>query len=170
MRELFTIDTKDYVNNGYICIRPSARGIIIRNNKVAMVYSKKYNYYEFPGGGIKNNETPVDAMIREVKEETGLNIINSLIKEFGICHCIQKGDPEDIFIQDNYFYIASVTDKIDKTCLDDYEKEEEYQFVFVDALTAIKNNRSTKYRYFDSVLVERDAKILELLIKEKYIK
>ena len=25
--------------------------IIVKNEKIAMIYSKKYNYYKFPGGG-----------------------------------------------------------------------------------------------------------------------
>ena len=44
MRLLFEIDTKDYSVDDKKIIRPSARSIIIKNNQVAMVYSKKYNY------------------------------------------------------------------------------------------------------------------------------
>lgn len=51
MRMLFEIDTKDYNRNGTVFERPSARGIIIKDNKVAMIHSLKYNYYKFPGGG-----------------------------------------------------------------------------------------------------------------------
>ena len=39
MRVLFTIDTKDYEINGKAFVRPSVRGIIIRNQKVGMVHS-----------------------------------------------------------------------------------------------------------------------------------
>ncbi|MDE5598256.1 MAG: NUDIX domain-containing protein, partial [Lachnospiraceae bacterium] len=68
MRMLFEIDKKDYVRNGSVFSRPSARGIIIKAGKIAMVHSKKYNYYKFPGGGIEADESKEDALIREVLE------------------------------------------------------------------------------------------------------
>ena len=57
MRTLFCIDTKDYDPNGTTYVRPSVRGIIVRDGKVAMVHSRKYNYSKFPGGGLEAGET-----------------------------------------------------------------------------------------------------------------
>lgn len=41
MRILFEMDKKDYVPNGSVFSRPSVRAIIIKNRKIAMVYSKE---------------------------------------------------------------------------------------------------------------------------------
>lgn len=73
MRILFEMDKKDYVPNGSVFSRPSARAIIIKDGKIAMVYSKKYNYYKFPGGGIEVDECMEDALIREVLREQRLS-------------------------------------------------------------------------------------------------
>lgn len=43
MRLLFELDTKDYDMNVKAFIRPSVRSIIIRENKVAMMHSTKYD-------------------------------------------------------------------------------------------------------------------------------
>lgn len=38
MRILFEMDKKDYIPNGSVFSRPSARAIIIKDGKIAMVY------------------------------------------------------------------------------------------------------------------------------------
>ena len=35
----------------------------------AMIYSRKYDHYKFPGGGTEKGETPVEALIRETMED-----------------------------------------------------------------------------------------------------
>jgi len=37
-----------------------------------------YNFWEFPGGKIEQGETPEAAIIREVKEEVNIDVINPL--------------------------------------------------------------------------------------------
>ncbi len=75
MRMLFHMDKKDYGDCTHTFTRNSARSIVIRNGKIAMIHSRKYDYYKFPGGGIENGESPVEAMIRETREEAGLIVI-----------------------------------------------------------------------------------------------
>ena len=96
MRVLFEIDYKNYKENGTVGKRPSARAIIIKDNKIAMVYSKKYDYFKFPGGGIESSETNIDALIREVKEEVGLDVIKESIEEYGLVIRKEKGKVEGI--------------------------------------------------------------------------
>ncbi len=166
MRLLFEMDTKDYNLKGKIFIRHSARAIIIKKNKVAMVYSQKYNYYKFPGGGIRENELKVEALIREAKEESGLVIIPSSIREFGYVHRITKSEYKEIdcFLQDNYYYLCDVEEKIGEQMLDEYEKEEGYILKWVHPSVAIKTNMKT-----NKGMLIREAKVLEILLMEKYI-
>ena len=84
MRMLFEMDKKDYSGCTHTFTRNSARSIIIRDGRVAMVHSLKYDYYKFPGGGIEGDENPIDAMIRETREEAGLSVIPGTVKEYGM--------------------------------------------------------------------------------------
>lgn len=170
MRLLFEIDTKDYNANGKAYIRPSARSIIIQNGKVGMIHSLKYDYYKFPGGGIEHGESKEEALIRETLEESGLNIIPKTIREYGYVHRIQKGAKEDIFIQDNYYYHCDVESKVVEQILDDYEADEHFTLEFVEPYVAINTNRNKNHGPKDQNMLERESRVLELLIKEGILK
>lgn len=57
---------------GDVVFRPSAYGIIIADGKILL--SKQWDGYDFPGGGIEISETIHEALVREVWEETGMNV------------------------------------------------------------------------------------------------
>jgi 8-oxo-dGTP pyrophosphatase MutT (NUDIX family) len=52
----------------------TASALVIDNNKVLLVQHRKLGTWLYPGGHIEENETPEQTVIREVKEETGLDI------------------------------------------------------------------------------------------------
>ena len=170
MKLLFEIDKKNYDNNGKTFVRPSARAIIIKDNKIYMVHSLVYDYYKFPGGGIESNESNIDAVIRETKEEAGLIIIKDSIKEYGYVHRVQKAKDFGYskFIQDNYYYLCNVKNDILKQQLDDYEDFEQFTLELVDPRVAIDTNRNKDHGPKDLEMIEREAKVLELLIKDGY--
>lgn len=166
MRILFEIDKKDYNINGTSYIRPSARGIIIRNDRLAMVHSLKYDYYKFPGGGIKENENNIDALIREVLEETGLTVIPETIKEYGMVHRIQKGIHEDMFIQDNYYYLCKTDETIKNQKLDDYEEDERFTLEYITPEQAVNTNNACINTDINKVMLQRENKVIEILLQE----
>lgn len=52
-----------------LSFRPSVYGVIIRDGKILLV--PQWDGYDFPGGGIDLGEPMIDALVREIKEETG---------------------------------------------------------------------------------------------------
>jgi ADP-ribose pyrophosphatase YjhB (NUDIX family) len=81
----------------------AARAIIIKDNKILVMYRNKYGsqFYTLVGGRTDNNETPEQAVIREVKEETGMDVTRSelVFKEQ------HRG-----FYSDQYIYLCQVKD------------------------------------------------------------
>ena len=168
MRLLFEMDKKDYDQCTHSFVRNSARSIIIKGRKVAMIYSAKYNYYKFPGGGIETGENPVDAMIRETREESGLVVLPDTVEEYGYVHRIQRSDRDETecFIQDNYYYLCKTADEAVSQELDDYEAKESYTLEYVEPDAAIRKNRHVMQSPYNQMMFEREARVLELLIAE----
>lgn len=168
MRLLFKMDKKDYDKCTHSFVRNSARSIIIKDKKVAMIHSSKYNYYKFPGGGIENGENPVDAMIRETREEAGLVVLPDTVKAYGYVHRIQRSDQDETerFIQDNYYFLCKTADETVSQELDDYEADETYTLEYVEPTAAIRTNRHVAQSPYNPMMFEREARVLELLIAE----
>ena len=61
-------------------MRPAVKALIVHKNKILIVHERivengvSVNIIDFPGGGVKFGENLDQALIREVKEEVGLDI------------------------------------------------------------------------------------------------
>ena len=56
--------------------RKGARAILKSDQTFVLLYHKNWNLYTLPGGGIEKDETPLEALKREVLEETGFEVEN----------------------------------------------------------------------------------------------
>ncbi len=165
MRELFSIDTKDYDLSAGSKVRPSVRAIIVREGKVAMIHSTLYDYYKFPGGGIEANESHEDALVREVAEESGLAVRRESIKAYGHVFRIQRYDDDDprAFVQDNFYYLCEADDGGEMN-LDEYESKEGFTLEFVTPDAAIEKNLSAAAP--SVVMRTREARVLKMMLDE----
>ena len=68
-------------------MRISSRCVLIENDKILLIYREKNGkvYYVFPGGGVGEAETNEECLIRECREELGIeiNIIKQLYEVKG---------------------------------------------------------------------------------------
>ena len=174
MRLLFTMDKKDYDDTMPRFVRPSVRGIILADGKVAMVHSLKFDYYKFPGGGIEPGEAHVQTLIREVREETGLRVLPETVRPYGRVYRAQRGDRGDVLIQDNFYYFCDAARDGGAVDLDDYEREEEFTLEFVAPQHAIDVNRHAMECQLAAdpvyaAMAQREMLVLQLLTEEKYV-
>ena len=172
MKRLFEIDIKDYEDTYKVYRRPSARGIILQGDRIALVYSEREGYYKFPGGGIHENENPETALVREVREETGLVVIPESIREFGSVLRRQKSDKADdtIFEQENFYYICDVENVNIGQELDEYEREAGFVLKVVTLDEAIQaNDAYHSDNYFDEVMIKRELRVLQIIHRRQIL-
>ncbi|MBP5417274.1 MAG: NUDIX domain-containing protein [Clostridiales bacterium] len=171
MRRLFEIDLKDYEGCSKVFRRPSVRGIIFKGNKIAMVYATNEKYCKFPGGGMHDDEDKKEALLREVKEEVGLDVIPESIREYGSVLRRQRSDrdPDTIFEQENFYFLCRTGEMAGKQNLDAYEAEAGFQLSYMDIDDAIRIN--IEYRsecFFNEVMIDRERRVLELIKASRY--
>jgi len=110
-------------------------------------------------------------MIRETREEAGLIVRPDTVREYGCVHRIQRGgqDPNECFIQDNFYYICDAEEETLPPQMEDYEEEAGFTPEFVDARIAIRANRERALDNRYHTMLLREARVLELLIEEGVI-
>ncbi|MBQ9770143.1 MAG: NUDIX domain-containing protein, partial [Clostridia bacterium] len=105
MKTIAVFDSKNYDANGPRTLRKAVRAVIMKNGKVALAQSLKEGFYKFPGGGIEEGETHLEALCRETLEELGLTVKADTVKEFGRIYEIRRSLIYDgIFEQENFYY------------------------------------------------------------------
>ena len=69
---------------------------VFNKNRILLVYHKALGVWIQPGGHVDENEIPTDAAIREVKEETGIDV--ELIGDTGVKSKSKKYLPKPVLI------------------------------------------------------------------------
>lgn len=169
MKTIKIMDKNDYQGCIKTYKREAVRAIIIKDNQLAMVKSKKFNECKFPGGGMEDKETHASCLIREVNEETGLTVIPSSIKPYG--HIKEKRtsylDHTEVFEMDSYYYYAKVESNIGSTHLDQYEQNYGYELIWLSIDEAIITNERAYQNYIGiATWIERELTVLKAIKEE----
>ena len=123
-------------------VRTTVRAVIINDkHQVLMVYSKLYNDYTFPGGGLKANEDRGKALKRELREELGAKKI-TILKDLGHIDEIKYGlyDRDSIYLQTSIYFLTKI-EGLGKQRLEYREKEHGIKPLWVDVDDAIVHNQ-----------------------------
>ena len=144
-------------------VRYVSRGILL-NDKNEVALNKLHgfdnfgsrDYYETPGGGKQKGETIRNALLREMKEETGYEV--EIIKELGMVN-----DYYNLIHRNNrnYYFLCKIK-KFAGKILEDYEKSIIEALVWVDIDKAIE-----LYEHMDDSGVAILVKNRELPILKK---
>lgn len=164
------IDLHNYKTDGSVFHRIAVRGVISRKNisgeiELLMIHGK-YGDYKFPGGGQEKNETNIETLYREVKEETGFTVKPNTEKELFYVLERRKGDPDDIMEMENFYFQCDITGLQGEQDLDQYEKDYQYKTIWITAEEAISKNKSVTD--FENIpWIKRETLVLTHIYRKK---
>jgi len=148
-------------------IREAARAVIIEDKKILLVHLEKTNEYKFPGGGVETNESLIDALKREVLEESGKEVIESSYIGLIDQYYPDLYDLGKVFSMNSHYFFAKISNINSELNLSKSESELGFKPVFIDIDEAINVNQlclnnDSKYHW-----TERELYMLKYL-KENY--
>ena len=79
--------------------------IIIDNNKVLLIQQNQ-GFWGFPKGHVEDNETEEETALREVKEETNIDVKILSNKRYKMEYVTDKGNPKEVI-----FFVATPISK-----------------------------------------------------------
>lgn len=73
--------------------------LYLKNGKILSTRSKGKDKYYIPGGKREGNETDIETLVREIKEELTVDIIESTAKFYGTFEAQAHGKAEGIIVK-----------------------------------------------------------------------
>lgn len=165
MKKLFVSDKKNYDDSMDEILRNSVRGIIFIDGKILLI-EDKFGEVKIPGGGTEDGESDIETLCREVKEETGYDVIPDSIVPFGEIEekRLSVNEPM-IWHHFSRLYFCDVDYKQGLCEFTESEKKHGFRQVLYTLDEAIAKNKAKLNTYQNQVWNEREYKTL-LLIKE----
>ena len=163
MKRVLTLDSKDYPPDLPELRRRSVRGIIFVQGCLLMIESC-HGEVKLPGGGIEARESEQDALVREVKEETGYDVIPETIVPFGEILEKRMSDREAmIWHHTSHLYFCDVHPEHGACNYTENEKKHGFRLVHCTVDEAIEKNRMMLLREGCHPWNRREYETLRLL-------
>jgi 8-oxo-dGTP pyrophosphatase MutT (NUDIX family) len=154
---------------GNVLRRQAARGIVLRDQAILLLFTERYNDFSFPGGGIDAGEDLVVGLRRELEEETGAANIR-VIGHYGYLEEFRPHwKPDfDLMHMTSHFFTCDVDMKLGEARMEHYERDNGMRPVWVDLREAIAHNRAVMRRQEQSMglSIHRETFMLEKVADE----
>ncbi len=143
---------------GYATPKVDIRAAIIKDNKILLVQEKTDNKWAMPGGWADVGESPATAIIRETKEESGLNVVPNKI--IGVYDGNRDGRHLELF---HAYKIVFLCEKISGTLKTSVETIAVNYFNFED-LPKLSTARTNK-KHINDILAHLNNPVLPTIFE-----
>ncbi len=155
--------------SGNVFARKAVRAVVLDGEEILLLYTKRYNDFSFPGGGVSDEEDYACALKRELIEETGAQNIE-ILQEYGY---VDEYRPHyktefDLIHMLSFFYLCKVDKDLGLSKMEHYEITNGMEARWINIHEAIKHNRRVMESKEASIglSVERETVVLEMVVRE----
>lgn len=149
--------------------RQAARGIILREQQILLLFTERYNDFSLPGGGVEAHEDLVVGLKRELEEETGARDIR-VKRNYGY---IEEYRPYwkpgyDLMHMTSHFYVCDIARELAPVRMEGYEQSNGMRPVWISVHDAIKHNAAVMQRAEQSMgqSIQRETFMLRKIADE----
>lgn len=142
--------------------------LIIENSKGKILLVKEFNTYQLPGGHVEDNESFNEALIREIKEETGIELSKFDRKPILKIRYLKRNFP-DINVNTEYigyYYSEKINESfnLNNLNLTNEEALSDYKLEYIDKKKILKKlNNNLKITKTKEVVIDTIEAIKEYL-------
>lgn len=160
IREIFDTDFEPNYQMGNLSsfrVRRACRGVLVNEDRIALLNVTRYNFHKLPGGGIKKGESVEEAFKRELLEEVGCDC--EILDQSGII--IEWRDQLKL-LQISYVFLAKVVGEVGQNKLEQGEIDDGFKLEWIpfDKIEEVlKNDNPTNYE--GKFITIRDKSIVE---------
>ena len=144
--------------------RYASKAVFIdERGRVALMYMSRIDCYKLPGGGIEKGETEAEALVRELREETGRG--SNVVCKIGE---VTEHKNRKNYCQKTAAFIAYATQERFKPALSPSEQRLGFKLRFMNPQTALQilqDALDTTDEYGKKFMFSRDLSILRYAVK-----
>lgn len=163
------IDPDLATNEGRILRRHAARGIVIREDNILLLFTERYNDFSLPGGGIDQDEDIHVALKRELEEETGARDVQ-IRSHYGFIEEYRAHwKPEyDLMHMTSHFFMCDIAPELSQVRMESYEVANGMRPVWISVEEALHHNLEVLRRQETSMgqSIQRETFMLKKISRE----
>jgi 8-oxo-dGTP pyrophosphatase MutT (NUDIX family) len=155
--------------SGKILERQAVRAIVLHEEDILLLFTKRYNDYSFPGGGLHVGEDAHLGLRRELEEETGARNVQ-ILRHYGyVDEYRPHHKPEyDLMYMRSHFYVCHADPELGKTAMESYEHANGMTPHWINIHRAIEHNEQVIAAKSASMglSIQRETLMLKQVVSE----
>ena len=154
---------------GNVYKRQAARGIVLRDETILLLFTERYNDFSFPGGGVDPDEDIVTALARELDEETGARNVN-VQHHYGYIEELRPywKPGYDLMHMTSHFFVCDIAPQLEAAKMEHYEVDNGMRPMWVNLHEALRHNQDVMKRQESSMgqSIQRETFMLDRVASE----